>query len=54
MFFEDSLVSIARMVGRPVPEVKGGKVPREHEGERDWLVVCTLRGDVVPPHSEEL
>lgn len=54
MIFEADLIEMCRRVGRPTPEIKGAKVHTHPEGDRTWLVVCTLRGGVVPPHSDEL
>ena len=51
---ERDLLELSRLVNRLVPEIKGGEVPGFVEGERGWLVVCTLRGGAIPPHSVDL
>lgn len=54
LVFETDLIELARMVGRLLPEIKGGKVHQLVEGDRSWLVVCTLRGSLVGPPIQEL
>lgn len=54
LVFERELLSLSQAVGRPAPEIKGAKIHKVIEGDMSWLVVCTLRGGVVPPHSQEL
>jgi FtsZ-binding cell division protein ZapB len=54
LVFERNLMDLAKKVGRPAPEIKGGIIPEFAEGDRCWHVVCTLRGGVVPPLSDEL
>ena len=52
--FETDLVEMTRRLGRPLPEVKGGRIHLQLDREHAWLVVCTLRGPVVPPLIDEL
>ena len=52
--FEMDLTEMTRRLGRPLPEVKGGRIHPQLDREQAWLVVCTLRGPVVPPLMDEL
>src|SRR6266567_6940912 len=50
--FEEDLVEVSQLVGRPVPELKGSRVYDDPEKIMTWLVVCTMRGSVVAPHTD--
>ena len=54
LLFEKELMDLGHLIGRPLPGLKGGEVPRQLPGQMPWLVVCTLRGGVVPQLSEQI
>src|SRR4051812_16064338 len=51
--FEAKLGELAHLVVRPTPEIKGAHITTLIDGELSWLVVCTVRGGVVLPLSED-
>ena len=52
--FEADLAELTRSLRHPLPEIKGGMIHPGQNREQAWLVVCTLRGPVVPPLMDEL
>src|SRR5664279_963424 len=52
IIFEDDLIRVAKMCGRPRPEFRGAKLRDDPEGASQWLIQCSIRGRMVYPHSE--
>jgi hypothetical protein len=52
--FEEDLIELSIKMGRPYPELKGGRVDKPEDSEQTWLVSCTVRGVVLDPNIEEI
>src|SRR5664279_3839981 len=52
IIFEDDLIRVVKMLGRPRPEFRGAKLRDDPEGVSQWLIQCSIRGRMVYPHSE--
>ena len=54
LVFETDLTELTLRLKRPLPEIKGAKIHPDSDRLMSWLVVCTLRGPLMPPEEEEL
>jgi hypothetical protein len=52
--FEEDLLELSLKMGRPYPELKGGRVDKPEDSEQTWLVTCMVRGAVLHPSIEEI
>jgi hypothetical protein len=52
--FEEDLIELSLKMGRPHPELKGGRVDKPEDSKQTWLVSCMIRGVVLDPSIEEI
>src|ERR1700731_2935095 len=52
VIFEADLLTVTRMLDRPLPEFRGAKLLDGPDGVAQWLIQCSIRGRMVYPHSE--